>query len=86
VSMISVAFLLTMLFEDNIYRHFVPVWYLSILGAIYSYNAYRRNKPLRKDVLCFLVGQIAVLIAMYPFMGALLYLLFAPYLEEPALI
>lgn len=56
-----VTIVLVKYFSQNVYKYFVPVWYLGLIGAIYSYFAYKENKSLQKDVVWFVLGLILLL-------------------------
>ena len=65
--------LLMKAFEENKYKYFIPVWYFALIGAIYSYYyAYKKNKPLQKDVGWFFLGQLLASLVITPLIDGIL--------------
>lgn len=51
--------ILMRVYNKNRYRYFIPVWYFSLLGAVYSYfYGYKEDKSLRNDLGWFLLTQL----------------------------
>ena len=48
------------IFSKNIYRYFIPTWYFSFLGVLYSVYKYRNSKPLQVDVEIFFLVQFSL--------------------------
>ncbi len=60
ISLILFTIILIQIFKSNPYHPFIPIWYLGLLGFIFSYYYYdgRQSKVLKRDMGIFFLAQI----------------------------